>query len=175
MNKKYLQYFAVTLFVLLIITPGIVSAYKCANKYTNVTVSEAKKMTESEDVFILDVRTPAEYNLGHIEGATLITLRNVPKLDPDNLPDEQLLPARMKELPHNKRTKILVYCKLGGRSAEASDLLVKAGYKRVYNMDNDEDSKNTNGGIVQWVTEGYPIVATYDSWKTEWYNYLPKS
>jgi rhodanese-related sulfurtransferase len=42
-------------------------------------------------VFILDVRTPAEYNYTHIEGAKLIPLRNVPSHDPVNLPDEDLL------------------------------------------------------------------------------------
>jgi rhodanese-related sulfurtransferase len=39
----------------------------------------------------LDVRTPAEYNYTHIEGAKLIPFKNVPSHDPVNLPDEDLL------------------------------------------------------------------------------------
>jgi len=182
LNKRYLSYFATILFVLLIIAPGIAAADKCTYTtqcthttqctYTTVNICDAKQMVENKDVFLLDVRIPTEYDSGHIEGATLIPLRNI-KLPNPQLPDEELLPARMKELPHNKNAKILVYCKLGGRSAEASNLLVKAGYKNVYNMDNDADSTNENGGISQWVSEENPIVATYDSWTNEWCKLLP--
>ena len=62
-------------------------------EYRNVTVNEAYKMVirnaffPSDKVFILDVRTPAEYNYTHIEGANLIPLRNVPLHDPINLSD----------------------------------------------------------------------------------------
>ena len=70
-------------------------------------------MIEKEDVFILDVRIPIEYNYGHIEGAKLIPLRDAPKIDPGTLPKDKLLDARLKELPQNKYTKILVYCKQG--------------------------------------------------------------
>ena len=133
------------------------AASKCT--YTNVSACDASDMIE-KDVFILDVRTPAEYNLGHIEGAVLIPLKNVPAQDPVALPPEELLPARMTELPCNKYTKMLVYCNVGKRGAEASSLLVDAGYKKVYNIE---------GGIDKWVQEGYPIVATYDSWNNVWY------
>lgn len=161
MNKRYLSYFAAILFVLLIIAPGMAATDKCT--YTDVTVCDARDMIENEDVFLLDVRIPTEYDSGHIEGATLIPYRNIKEPNPQ-LPNEELLPARIKELPHNKNTKILVYCKSGTRSEEASSFLVAAGYKNVYNMD---------GGIVKWVQEGYPIVATYDSWEAEWYKFLP--
>jgi rhodanese-related sulfurtransferase len=156
LNKRYLSYFAAVLLAFLIIAPGITSA---CETYTNVSVSEAKNLIEEGDIFILDVRTPAEYNLGHIEGAVLIPLKNVPA-NSTALSPEELLPARMKELPCNKNTKILAYCKVGKRGAEASSLLADAGYKNVYNIDY---------GIDQWVKEGYPIVATYESWNNVWY------
>ena len=66
-------------------------------EYRNVNVNEAYKMVisnvfvPSDKVFILDVRTPAEYNYTHIEGANLIPLKNVPLHDPVNLSDEGLL------------------------------------------------------------------------------------
>jgi rhodanese-related sulfurtransferase len=127
LNKRYLSYFAAVFLAFFIIAPGIASA---CETYTNVSVSEAKDMME-EDIFLLDVRTPVEYELGHIEGTVLIPLKNV-KSDPDALSPEELLPARMKELPCNRNTKILVYCKVGIRGAEASSLLADAGYKKVY-------------------------------------------
>jgi rhodanese-related sulfurtransferase len=171
LNKRYLMYFAAVFLVLLIIAPGMAASDKCTEKctYTTVSICDARRMIEDGDVFILDVRTPAEYDLGHIEGATLIPVKNTAE---SSLDSNQLLTARMKELPQNRCTKILVYCKFGGRSAEASDLLVEAGYTNVYNMDNDADSKNKNGGITQWVREGYPIVATFKAWENEWCQYL---
>lgn len=114
---------------------------------------------EEEDVFILDVCTPTEYGVGHIERAVLIPLRNL-KPDPDALSPDALLPARVKELPCNRNTKTLVYCKVGKRGVEASSLLVGAGYK---------EGSNLEGGLTKWVQEGYPIVATYDSWMNVWY------
>lgn len=150
-------FFAAILLAFLIISPGMAAASKCT--YTNVTACDARQMIEEEDIFILDVCTPSGYDDGQIEGAVLIPLRNL-KSDPDALSPDELLPARMKELPCNRNTKILVYCKVGKRGAEASSLLVDAGYKEVSNLE---------GGLTKWVQEGYPIVATYDSWKNVWY------
>ncbi len=66
MNKQYLPFFAVILIAVLIITPGIAGAdskiIARSTGYSNVTASKAHKMIEEEDVFILDVRTPVEYN-----------------------------------------------------------------------------------------------------------------
>jgi rhodanese-related sulfurtransferase len=159
------MYFAAFFLVLLIIAPGMAASDKCT--YTNVKICDARQMIEDGDVFLLDVRTPAEYESGHIEGATLITSENS---GGSILDQDQLLAARLKELPQDRNTKILVYCKSGGRSARASAFLVEAGYKNVYNMDNDA-ATNGDGGIVQWVREEYPIVATYGAWDKEWKNY----
>ncbi len=106
----------------------------------------------------MDVRTPAEYNYTHIEGAKLIPLRNVPSHDPVNLPDEELLAWHIKnnnDLPKNKCTKILVYCFSGKRSFVASQILVKSGYKGVYNMQN---------GIKEWGNAKYPVVVNPNFW-----------
>lgn len=176
MNKRYLLYFAAILTMALIVAPSIAGADakkdKCnvKNNYQNVSVSAAKKLLEEEDVFLLDVRIPLEYDYGHIEGATLIPLRSAPKISPVNLLDDQLLPNRMKELPHNKNTKILVYCKQGHRSPDASKLLVDAGYRNVYNL-YDDDKKI--GGIDEWVNEGYPIVIVFN--KDTWAANYPKN
>ena len=162
MNKEHLPYFA----AILILFPmfsliGVVAENNNKDnslEYQNVTVNEAYKMVtsnalvSSDEVFILDVRTPAEYNYTHIEGAKLIPLRNVPLHDHVNLSDERLLAWHIKnnkDLPKNKDSKILVYCFSGKRSAVASQMLVQSGYKRVHNM---------QSGITEWVNARHPIV-----------------
>lgn len=145
MNKKYLMYFGVIL-LLLLITVFFFSMQKkeVSAGFETVTVEEAGEMVEKDEVFILDVRTPAEFNSSHIEGATLIPVTNS---GGSNLSSDQLLEARINEVPRDK--KILVYCRTGHRSITASNLLVAAGYSDVYNME---------GGITAWTGAGYPVV-----------------
>jgi metal-sulfur cluster biosynthetic enzyme/rhodanese-related sulfurtransferase len=71
------------------------------------------------DLFVLDVRTPAEFASGHIPNAHLIPL--------DELED------RLRELPA-KDTLMLVHCAAGGRSASACELLGERGWSRVVNL-----------------------------------------
>lgn len=113
--------------------------------FETVSVEEARGMIEKDEVFILDVRTPAEFNSSHIEGATLIPVTNS---GGSNLSPDQLLEARINEVPRDK--KILVYCRTGHRSITASKILVTAGYSDVYNME---------GGITAWIGAGYPVVS----------------
>ena len=159
MNKKYLPFLATILIALLIIAPGIAGAAPKYNPvsvgYQNVTASNASIILEKGYVFVLDVRTPAEYGYSHIAGAKLIPLRNVLAHDPFPLPDSQLLPNRMKELPKSKYTRIVVYCYTGKRGGEASQMIAKAGYKRVYNI---------QGGLPAWVNAGYPVVIDPAKW-----------
>lgn len=160
MNKKYLSGFVI-LIAFLIIVPGIAGAPKIDNMassspgYQNITPCDASKLLEQNDVFIVDVRTPAEYRHGHLEGAKLIPLKNMPAYDPVNLSDSKLLPNRIDELPEDKNTKILVYCKTGGRGSNASQLIADECYKSVYNM---------QGGINSWVSAGCPIVVNPEEW-----------
>jgi len=139
-------FFAAILLAFLIIAPGIAAAEDSTSGYTNVDVSTARQMIEEGEVFLLDVRTPAEFNTAHIEGAVLIPLKNVPAQDPVELPAEELLEARISEVPNDK--KILVHCKTGGRSATACNLLINASYENVYNME---------GGINAWMISGYSV------------------
>jgi len=104
-----------------------------ASGYFDVSVSQAKQMIESNpNLVILDVRTQAEYDSGHIQNATLIPLTE--------------LASRLGELDKNK--EILVYCGSGGRSATASQILADNGFSKVYNM---------LGGITAWRNAGYWI------------------
>jgi len=173
LNKQYLSGFAAILIALLIIAPGIAGAAPkigcTASGYENVTACQAKNILEEEDVFLLDVRTPAEYSYSHIEGATLIPLKNVPAHDPVNLPDDQLLPNRMKELPKDKNTKIVVYCYTGKRGGIASQMIADAGYKRVYNIQGNIQGQ---GGLIEWVNAGYPVVIDSAKWSANYPHYV---
>lgn len=146
MNKQNLVYLVSFLALLIVI---MIFASRGGNNpagIQNVTVEEAKKMVEKGDVFILDVRTPSEFNSSHIEGATLIPVTNS---GGSNLSPDQLLESRINEVPKDK--KILVYCRSGHRSSSAGKILVNAGYSQIYNME---------GGINAWTGAEYPVVSS---------------
>lgn len=86
--------------------------------YRQISMDEAVKMMKDEkNYIILDVRRPDEYAEGHIPGAI-------------NVPNEEIGAAEIAELP-DKSQLILVYCRSGRRSKEASEKLVKLGYTNI--------------------------------------------
>ncbi len=87
-----------------------------------------KKMKSGENFLLLDVRTPRENAAQAIEGSYLLPL--------------QELGFRLNELPRNK--EIVVYCRVGNRSAYACSYLSRMGYK----------VKNLEGGIMLWNMAG---------------------
>ena len=98
-----------------------------ANSYRQISMNEAVEMMKKESGYIiLDVRRPDEYSEGHIPGAL-------------NLPNESIGTAELPELP-DKSQLILVYCRSGRRSKEASEKLVKLGYTNIAEF----------GGILDW-------------------------
>ena len=129
-NKKRLKssllFFSLALILLALVNVNIVAGY------TDITPAEAKTALETEDVFLLDVRTLNEYIEGHIPGTYLIPLDQ--------------LDARMSELPTNFSHPIIVYCRSGNRSAQASGMLDSYGYLDVRNM---------LGGFNAWLAENY--------------------
>ena len=101
-----------------------------SNGYRQVSASEAAELMRSEKNYvILDVRRADEYADGHIVGAI-------------NIPNETIGDAEIAELP-DKNQMILVYCRSGNRSKQASDKLAKLGYTNVYEF----------GGIIDWTGE----------------------
>lgn len=100
------------------------------NTYRQISMSEAITMMEKEkDYIILDVRRPDEFAEKHIPGAI-------------NIPNEIIGTEEIKELP-NKKQLILVYCRSGNRSKQASEKLVKLGYTNIVEF----------GGIIDWPGE----------------------
>lgn len=102
------------------------AASKEERGYHKITAEEAKKMMEEGDVTIVDVRSQEEYESGHIKDAILIPVERIGEEAPDVLPDKEAI--------------LLVYCRSGRRSKQASDVLVESGYQYVYDF----------GGIMDW-------------------------
>ncbi|MBE6602615.1 MAG: rhodanese-like domain-containing protein [Ruminococcaceae bacterium] len=100
------------------------------NTYRSITMDEAVAMMEQETGYIiLDVRRPDEFAAGHIPHAI-------------NVPNESIGTAEISELP-DKDQLILVYCRSGRRSKDASEKLVKLGYTNIVEF----------GGILDWKGE----------------------
>ena len=100
------------------------------NTYRSITMDDAVTMMAQESGYIiLDVRRPDEFAAGHIPNAI-------------NVPNETIGTAEISELP-DKNQLILVYCRSGRRSKEASEKLVKLGYTNIVEF----------GGILDWKGE----------------------
>jgi molybdopterin/thiamine biosynthesis adenylyltransferase/rhodanese-related sulfurtransferase len=101
-----------------------------------ITPRELKeRMDRGDELFILDVREPHEYQICNLKGH-LIPLGE--------------LPRRVHEL--DSSNEIVAHCRSGKRSAEAVDFLRKAGFRKVLNL---------RGGILSWSTEVDPTVPRY--------------
>jgi adenylyltransferase/sulfurtransferase len=101
-----------------------------------ITPEELKRRLDAgDDLFILDVREPHEYQICHLNGH-LIPLGD--------------LPQRVHELDSSR--EIVAHCRSGVRSAKAVDFLRQAGFRKV---------KNLKGGILAWSDKVDPSVPKY--------------
>src|SRR5207237_8701853 len=78
-----------------------------------------RRLDAKEDLFILDVREPHEYQICNL-GGYLIPLND--------------LPRRVSELDSSRTGTIVAHCKMGGRSAKAAEFLRQAGFQNVLNL-----------------------------------------
>lgn len=97
--------------------------------YHKINADEAKAMIDEGGATIVDVRTEEEYNAAHIPNAILVPNESIGEAAPDALPDKDAV--------------LLIHCRTGVRSKQASDKLVKLGYTKVYDF----------GGIADWPYE----------------------
>lgn len=112
--------------------------------YTDIDVVTANNMITNgsyPDLIILDVRTQGEYDVGHLENSILIPVTE--------------LESRIDEIAQYKDTEIIVYCRTGVRSAQASSILDSYNFKKVFNV---------IGGITAWESSNYPIIPEFPSW-----------
>jgi molybdopterin/thiamine biosynthesis adenylyltransferase/rhodanese-related sulfurtransferase len=106
---------------------------------STITATDLKTMLDRGDnIFLVDVREPNEYEIVSIPGATLI-----PK-------DQFLTGAALEKLPQDKR--IVLHCKSGVRSAEALAVVKNAGFA---------DAVHVGGGVIAWVNQVDPSLPTY--------------
>ena len=106
------------------------------NGIPQMSVKELKERRDAgEDVFVLDVREPHEYQIANL-GGTLIPMNDVPK--------------RLAEI--DREREIVVQCRTGGRSQRVAEFLQQAGYVKV---------KNLAGGIQAWAIEIDPSMPKY--------------
>jgi adenylyltransferase/sulfurtransferase len=107
-------------------------------KMEEITATELKaRLDRGDDIQIIDVREPNEYEIARIPNTTLIPLGQVT--------------SRMSEIDQSRET--VVHCKMGGRSAKAIEALKRAGYTgRLFNL---------KGGITAWSNEVDPSVPKY--------------
>lgn len=103
--------------------------------YKAVSAEDAQQILGTFSPLVLDVRTPKEYKMGHLDGSRLIPV--------------QELKTRINELDAYKHDPILVYCATGNRSTVASKLLIDSGFTRIFNL---------RHGIVDWYRKKYPVV-----------------
>ena len=120
---------ALSLFLTVLLLAGC-AAPESETVYRQVSAAEAIAMMEEETGYlILDVRTPEEYAQKHIPGAV-------------NIPNEAIGTEEIPELPQ-KDQLILVYCRSGNRSKQASEKLAALGYTNIVEF----------GGINDWPGE----------------------
>ncbi len=128
--KKFL--FAIT--VLLMSTVWV----SCQNKQNTTGGKLSPKefnqyLTEHPNAQLIDVRTPEEFNEGHIKGAKNLDI------------NQDGFEAKLNEL--NKEEPVLVYCLSGGRSGNAASMMRSKNFKTIYEMP----------GILKWNAEGLPL------------------
>jgi rhodanese-related sulfurtransferase len=99
-----------------------------------VTAEEMHTLLQQKDVQLVDVRTPDEYQVGHIKNSQNIDF-NSPTFDDD-----------ISKL--DKTKPVMLYCKGGARSAKCSQKLLEAGFIKIYDLE---------GGITQWTFKGLDI------------------
>ena len=108
----------------------LLTACAQAASYEQITQEEAKQIMDTTNGYILlDTRTREEYDQSHIPGALLIPHTEIAERAADELPDKDQV--------------ILVYCRSGNRSKQASEILAELGYTNIKEF----------GGINTWPYE----------------------
>jgi len=102
---------------------------------TNLNVSDFAKKVSDSSVVVLDVRTPGEFQEGHLQNAINVDYEGM------NFAGE------VNKLDKSKT--YAVYCRSGRRSGLATEVMAKNGFKSVFNL---------NGGVIEWQNAGQQLV-----------------
>lgn len=101
---------------------------------TDLSVADFANTIATEDVVILDVRTPGEFATGHIANAINIDA------------ESGSFASQIESL--DKTKTYAVYCRSGNRSGNATKIMAEAGFTSLYNM---------LGGTIDWTNSGFPL------------------
>jgi rhodanese-related sulfurtransferase len=127
---------SVALAVAAIASVGLLAGCSSSNEATKkVDPVEFSEVIAQPGVIILDVRTPEEFNAGHIENAINI-----------NVADSNFS-SEVSKL--DKNATVAVYCRSANRSAVATKEMAELGFTDMYDM---------QGGIIDWEAAGGPVV-----------------
>lgn len=105
------------------------------SRVKNISVEEMQSLLKTENIQLVDVRTPAEYHSGFIEKAENIDYFST------NF-DSQITKL-------DKGKPIIIYCKSGNRSTKSAEKFLEAGFLKIYNLE---------GGIKQWQRKGLKVI-----------------
>jgi rhodanese-related sulfurtransferase len=121
--------------IVLIASVLLLAGCSSSSSTTDLSVSEFSNKVAEVGVVTLDVRTPGEFNEGHIEGALLVDFQS------GNFENE------IASLDKSKT--YAVYCRSGNRSGQAVKVMSEAGFTNIYNL---------NGGVIDWAGAGKTLV-----------------
>jgi rhodanese-related sulfurtransferase len=137
--KKKLIIFAIPIFIICL---GFILPSLSAQDSTRILTVSAKEAVDLIDKHngdsnfaILDIRTPGEFQSGHLQSAILIDFYSQTFVD------------RLRQLDKGKN--FLIYCRTGNRSARSLEIFKKLKFQKIYHMAN---------GISTWYSEGFPVV-----------------
>jgi len=137
--KKKLIIFAIPIFIICL---GFILPSLSAQDSTRILTVSAKEAVDLIDKHngdsnfaILDIRTPGEFQSGHLQSAILIDFYS------------QTFADQLSRL--DKEKKFLIYCRTGNRSARSLEIFKKLKFQKIYHMAN---------GISTWYSEGFPVV-----------------
>ena len=117
-------------FSLLLVTISCLSCHGQSNEYLLSVAEFAKKLKETPQPQLVDVRTPEEFTQDHLPGAINIDWRN------------QSFGKQISSLDKSK--PVFLYCRSGRRSATSAEKMRAEGFLEVYDL---------KGGIIEWKTE----------------------
>ena len=124
--------------LLVVLMGGLTWVFVSSPTATTATAAQSLTPLEYQELFadgsahmLIDVRTPEEFDSGHIQDAVNIPVESLPGH----------LDVVAMDIP------VVVYCRSGNRSATAAQILVEGGFQPVYDL----------GGINDWVAQGFPI------------------
>lgn len=125
--------------VFLFLMSFLLTVSSCINEnhdgIEEISTEEMQTLLEMDDVQLLDVRTPEEFDEGFIAGAQNIDF------------ESETFNEDIQKL--DKTKPVILYCRTGGRSARCAKRMIEAGFVKVYDLD---------GGISAWEHEGFKVI-----------------